>query len=575
MEHKAETKNCQNCKSDFTIEPEDFAFYEKIKVPPPTFCPECRQIRRLIWRNEKSLYKRTCSLCSKDIISVYDQNVPFPVYCLACYKSDKWDASSYGIEYNFSRPFFEQFRELFNKVPRQSLRQIGDNINCDYANFVDSSKNVYLSNSVIWGSEDIYFSSVVDTSKQILDSFTVTKSELLYENISANQNYNCKYTYWSSNCIDCNFVQNCSNCQNCFGCVELVNQKYCIWNKQYSKDEYEKILNDFDLGSYTILQQLTKEFSDFIKKFPQKYARNVKSVNCTGDELRDCNNVHFGFNCYGTENAKFSIRSAKSKDIMDADYIACELAYEHALGGSQNSQNVKFIIDGQPNCSELEYCDHCHSSSNLFGCIALKSKDYCILNKAYSKEEYKQMIDKIKHQMQEIPYIDNNGLMYKYGEFFPIEFCPFGYNESVANDFFPLTKEEIQKVRLPYKEKYENKYTLTKKANELPDHIKDVDESILDEVIECEKSGKAFKVTKYEFDFHKRMNIPIPRLHPDERYKNRLALRNPLKLWHRQCMCTKDHPSHTGQCEVEFETSYSPDRPEKVYCEKCYQQEVY
>ncbi len=34
---ESQTKNCQNCKKDFIIEPEDFNFYEKIKVPAPTF----------------------------------------------------------------------------------------------------------------------------------------------------------------------------------------------------------------------------------------------------------------------------------------------------------------------------------------------------------------------------------------------------------------------------------------------------------------------------------------------------------------------------------------------------------
>ena len=51
-----EIKVCQNCKKDFTIEPDDFAFYEKIKVPAPTFCPECRLQRRLAFRNERALY---------------------------------------------------------------------------------------------------------------------------------------------------------------------------------------------------------------------------------------------------------------------------------------------------------------------------------------------------------------------------------------------------------------------------------------------------------------------------------------------------------------------------------------
>jgi len=30
--HQTENRSCQNCKKNFTIEPEDFGFYEKISV---------------------------------------------------------------------------------------------------------------------------------------------------------------------------------------------------------------------------------------------------------------------------------------------------------------------------------------------------------------------------------------------------------------------------------------------------------------------------------------------------------------------------------------------------------------
>ena len=43
--------------------------------------------------------------------------------------------------------------------------------------------------------------------------------------------------------------------------------------------------------------------------------------------------------------------------------------------------------------------------------------------------------------------------------------------------------------------------------------------------------------------------------------------RGPVKLWHRKCM--------NKGCNNEFETSYAPERPEIVYCESCYNQEVY
>ena len=78
---QSETKICQNCKKDFIIEPDDFGFYEKIKVPPPTFCPECRFQRRMIFRNGRTLYRRQCDLCQKNIISIYSADASFPVYC--------------------------------------------------------------------------------------------------------------------------------------------------------------------------------------------------------------------------------------------------------------------------------------------------------------------------------------------------------------------------------------------------------------------------------------------------------------------------------------------------------------
>jgi len=69
-----ETKICQNCKNPFTITPDDFSFYEKIKIPPPTFCPECRYIRRLLDRNEYNLYRRKCDATDENIISIYRQD---------------------------------------------------------------------------------------------------------------------------------------------------------------------------------------------------------------------------------------------------------------------------------------------------------------------------------------------------------------------------------------------------------------------------------------------------------------------------------------------------------------------
>jgi hypothetical protein len=562
-----ETRVCQNCKTDFVIESDDFSFYEKMKVPPPTFCPECRFVRRMTWRNERSLYKRKCDMCKKNIISMYDNDVSFPVFCPECYKSDNWEAGEYNLDYNFSEPFFTQWKKLFNKVPKVSLGQTRECPNSEYANFIAYSKNTYMAFSIVAGSEDIQHSSNVDNSKQIIDSYNIVESELIYEGVGINKNYNCRYSYWSANCIDCSFVLDCNNCQNCFGCVNLQSKRYCIFNTQYSKEDCEKIIQGYNTGSYNFINKILQEFWKLSLNYPRKYARIINCINSTGDELRDCKNVLKSFNVYEAENIKNGYRSFQCKDSMDAGHCLAELTYEHASRGSENGQNNKFIINGGEAINNTEYLDYCKSSSNLFGCVGLKNKQYCILNKQYGKEEYFEMVEKIKKHMDGMPYIDSKGRTYKYGEFFPYEICPFGYNETVINELSPLSKDEILERGYNWKEKVDNKYTITKKASDLPDDIKDVDDSILDEVIECAQSGRAFKITPYELQFYRRMDVPIPRLHPDERYKNRLKLRNPLKLWHRKCM--------KEDCNNEFETPYSPDRPEIIYCDSCYKKEVY
>jgi hypothetical protein len=183
--------------------------------------------------------------------------------------------------------------------------------------------------------------------------------------------------------------------------------------------------------------------------------------------------------------------------------------------------------------------------------------------------------------MLEKPYLDIFGRVYSYGEFFSTEFSAFPYNDSLAQEYFPLTKEEAIKKGYNWLDKEERNYVIDIKNEDIPDNIMNIDESIIGKIIQCAHYSKndhkklgcifscteAFKITEAEFSFYKRMNLPLPRFCHNCRHFMRLKHRNPIKLWHRKCM--KDG------CENEFETSYAPDRPEIVYCEKCYQQEVY
>ena len=90
----------------------------------------------MAWRNDFHFYSRTCDLCKKSIVSLYAPDEPAIVYCGKCWWSDAWDPTAYNQEFDFSRPFFEQFVELQKKVPVLAL--INDDgigsVNCAYTN---------------------------------------------------------------------------------------------------------------------------------------------------------------------------------------------------------------------------------------------------------------------------------------------------------------------------------------------------------------------------------------------------------------------------------------------------------
>jgi hypothetical protein len=159
---------------------------------------------------------------------------------------------------------------------------------------------------------------------------------------------------------------------------------------------------------------------------------------------------------------------------------------------------------------------------------------------------------------------------------------PLAYNESFAHEHFPLTKEEVEKHGLVWRDSQEKQFNVTMSSDDVPDDIANVDESITKEVISCAHEGKCehecvgvFRITKQELRFYKLLNIPLPRICQNCRHYARFAWRNPAKLWKRQCMCYKKNHFHGDKpCSNEFETSYAPDRMEIVYCEECYNTEV-
>ena len=574
---EAQKKICQNCKKEFTIEPDDFGFYEKIQVPLPTFCPECRLQRRLAWRNENSLYHRECGLCKKKMISIYNEEHKNLVYCGECWWSDYWDAGKYAMDIDFSKPFLTQFFDLFHKVPAQNLFAISlTMVNSQYCNMSNDMKNCYLLHDGTFD-ENVSYGSGVFYSKDSQDVTMVRKCELCYELVTC---INCYQTLFSQNCEDCvevYFSHGLRGCNNCFGCVNLHKKSYHIFNEPYTKEQYEKKLKSFKLDSYKSITLLKDRVHEFWKKFPKKYYFGVQNVKVTGDYLEHSKNSKSCFGAANLEDSKFCsfVSNGPVKTVYDFTHYGdnIELMNE-CLQCGNGLYNAKYSWGVWNSSKDINYCIRTPAVSDVFGCVGIKKKQYCILNKQYTKKEYDELVPKIIKHMKEMPYVDKKERVYRYGEFFPIELSPFGYNETNAQEYFPLTKEEALDQGYNWKEPSKRDYEITKNSEELPDNITEINDFILNEVIACEHKGNcnencmtAFRILPEDLKFYRRMNLPLPRLCPNCRRYQRVKQRNPLKLWHRKCM--------KEGCNNEFETSYAPDRPEIIYCESCYNKEVY
>ncbi|OGJ50376.1 hypothetical protein A2335_02880 [Candidatus Peregrinibacteria bacterium RIFOXYB2_FULL_32_7] len=572
-------KTCKKCSQNFEITDDDLKFYEKVSpifegkkylIPAPKLCPECRLQRKLIFRNERTLYKRKCDLSGKEIVSVYNPEIKIKVFDNDTWYSDKWSALDYSMEIDLSKSFFEQFKILYQKVPRISLMNQASE-NSEYANYAYRNKNCYM----IFGShynEDSFYGSYNWKTKNCLDCLEVLESELIYEGNYCSECYDSRYIQYCFNSNNCYFCYDLIGCKNCIFSSNLRNKEYYIFNKKSSKEEYLNFFHKINFGSYTETKNNLSKFQELIKNSIHRAYFQKNCENSFGDDMQNSKNLYYSFSTKNAEDCRYIYGSGTNmKDCIDCAYIGYDLCESicECIGNSGNTSCM--CLNACWHNHNIYYCEQCFGCNDCFGCIGLKNKKYCILNKQYTKEEYSNFVSKIINSMIQDEL---------WGLFFDPLISLLGYNETIAQDYFPLTKFAVRNADLHSLQRfnwsdYEPEFPHVEKiipANLLPDSISDIPDDILNWAIlpvdmPCQgiSTNRPFKIIKPELEFYRKMNLPIPHLHPDERHKKRMGLRNPRKLWKRNCM----------KCNDEIQTTYSPDRSEIVYCEKCFLKSVY
>ncbi|PID70180.1 hypothetical protein CSB37_03320 [bacterium DOLZORAL124_38_8] len=575
-------RTCRVSGEKFEITKGDLEFYAKIGMIAeenlqdlisgkindcsglPTLCPEERQRRRLAWRNERSICMRTCDATGRTMMSTFSQEVSFPVYSYEYWWSNNWDALDYGQEFDFSRPFFEQFFELMENVPVPSrAMEESTCINSEYCNEASRIKNCYLCFEFT-ESEDCMYSRGCQNCRDVSDCLNCTYAEMAYGLVESHNCSYSKYLFDCKNCNDCEFCANCIGCHNCFGSVNLRNKEYYFMNKKYTQSEYENKVSS--LKSKYKESELLTNFLQHKTKFPTKFAHNLNTENCTGEYLNNCKNSYCCFSCGDLEDCKYcdgllgGVRNFSSMDVSHFG-LGVQHCYEsQCIGGAPGTAFQVLFSTSSWNVRDLFYCYFCiQGSASCFGCIGLRKKQYCILNKQYTKEAYEKLLPKIIEHMKQTG---------EWGEFFPANMSPFAYNETVANEYFSLTKDEAEKRGYQWKEEPINKkYETLKQSfdwNQISDDIQEVGDDILTKVLFCERSGKPYQIQKAELKFYRKMNLPIPHLHPDERYKMLMRVRSGRTLLPQSC----------HKCGESFLSVKNKNDFVEILCEKCYLEAV-
>ena len=534
------TKTCPVSGQTFQVSDQEIELYKKMDVPLPDLSPIERMRSRLIFRNERNFYRRDCDATGKKMIALYPQDTDFPVYGQDYWWSDHWDPRSFGRDFDFSRPFFEQFSDLMKFVPRLSIINAKSE-NAQYTNYSEGNKNCYM--SVGLGTcEDCHYTFRAFFCENLLDCAFMLHSQWCYECSECEHSYECTFSHRCSNSRNLQYCFDCKNCQDCFGCWNLNQKKFHIFNEPYTQEEYEKKI--------VSMPQVSREKGlEHVKsKAVFRASKLINCEDCSGDNIVNSQRCHHGFDMYDSQDCRYYLYGGGSKDCIDVMYCDNnELNFQSACLEKNYDIGFCYLIWY---CNSMRYCMECFNSNNLFGCLSMNKAEYCILNKQYSKEEYEALVPKI------IEHMKKTG---EWGTYFPHKLSPFAYNQAITQVHLPLSQEEALERGFAWEDQESaSKYIGEKYV--IPERIEDVGDDITEQILNCEETGKHYKIQKAELDFYRNMKLAIPRIHPDLRYEKRMAILNPRKLWDRKC----------SECEKSVQTTYSPDRPEKILCEECY-----
>lgn len=545
--------NCKLTGQTFEVTEDEQNFYAEMGVGLPTLCPQERLRRRLHFRNFRSLYHRTCAATGNRIISMYSEKCPFPVFHQDYWWSDNWDPKSYGRPYDPNRSFFDQYKELSDAVPHYAVMNLNSEA-CEYSNMVNASRRCYL----VFGcvrNEDCLYGHIVWDSSDCVDTLYAYLCQWCSNSIDIVRCYNVHYSQECTDCRESYFLYDCAGCENCFGSFNLRNAKYCVFNERLTKTEYERRMQD-------LLPLSAEKVAELEARFHAERTRSAitpelfctSAENVTGNHIYESANVFDSFDVKRSEDSRHCFTVHQVSNCLDLSFNGSSARFSFDSLTLVNCERVMFS-QVMNTVSDSCYSEFCSSSRDLFGCIAVKNSQYCILNRQYSADEYAALRAQIVEEMK---------ARGEWGEFFPAWLSPFAYNEAIVNEYLPLEREEA--LERGYRWREEREFAAPAGVvGKVPSMVAEAGDEVVEETFYCEATNKPFRIIRAELEFHRRMGTPLPRWCPDVRHLGRMGRRARRRLVGRGC----------GRCGRTLATAHDQGYAGDVVCAGCYRGLLY
>ena len=545
----------QYCEGDFNIEAEDIEFLKMLRVPPPNFCPTCRNIKRNSFYSWVRFFKRPCNAPdhSELIISSVPINCPYKAVDMDYYVNI-FDPLLYGIEPNTTSSIRDQFLQFRHIVPAPCLsNRDPSNINSDYSTGGRDLKNGYYV-SGCFRSENVWYSSAINNSQDVMDSTFSHSCDRVYNVVRSERVKTSSYTYFAEDCIDCMFLYDCRNCQDCTGAVNERNKRYIWFGEQLDRNEYMKRKNEFTKPlKRSQLEKFIEKFWDLVKSQPFRATRNTMSDDVDGVMIRESTDIKKSTQVYRSKHARHCSNLLQHHDSMD---VSISGGHSHHLYDTTNvgSQAAQVKFSAQTKFAlESEFCLSCKHIEYCFMCIGVENKKYCIFNRPYEPSEYWTVVDELKTKMlQDGEYAD--GLT--------CEYSLQAYNVTVSSWSYPLPQDAIKKIGGYFQEEVESNAGSLEviSVDSLPDTIEEVTDDILTKAIACKKTGRPFRIVTTELEFYRRRGIPLPTIHPQIRIDGRIKFSDFLKSYLATC----------HNCKKAIDSIVPESEGFNLYCDACY-----